>query len=140
VEPAEEQVPDSDQTQEQTDTRQDTRGSTGEIPDTANRIFYPEEIEQPKKKVKLKSQEELNLDADYEAKEKDDAWVTARAIWETNNPDQDRDAWKNAYSKSEIDSLPWEITTDADNYNIQEGYQQNAEQSENTLFNKLSKK
>ena len=140
VESTEEQVPDSDQTQEQTDTGQDTGRSTGEIPDTANRIFYPEEIEQPKKKVKLKSQEELNLDADYEAKEKDDAWVTARAIWETNNPDQDRDAWKNAYSKSEIDSLPWEITTDADNYNIQEGYQQNAEQSENTLFNKLSKK
>ena len=140
VESTEEQVPDSDQTQEQTDTEQDTGRSTGEIPDTANRIFYPEEIEQPKKKVKLKSQEELNLDADYEAKEKDDAWVTARAIWETNNPDQDRDAWKNAYSKSEIDSLPWEITTDADNYNIQEGYQQNAEQSENTLFNKLSKK
>ena len=140
VESTEEQVPDSDQTQEQTDTEQDTGRSTGEIPDTANRIFYPEEIEQPKKKVKLKSQEELNLDADYEAKEKDDAWVTARAIWEANNPDQDRDAWKNAYSKSEIESLPWELSNEEDNYNSSEGYQQNAEQSENTLFNKLSKK
>ena len=140
VEPAEEQVPDSSETQEGTTAEQDTGGSTGEIPHTKNAIFYPEELEDSKKKVKLKSQEELNLDADYEAKEKDDAWVTARAIWEANNPDQDRDAWKNAYSKSEIESLPWELSNEEDNYNSSEGYQQNAEQSENTLFNKLSKK
>ena len=140
VEPAEEQVPDSSETQEGTTAEQDTGGSVGEIPHTKNAIFYPEELEEPKKKVKLKSQEELNLDADYEAKEKDDAWVTARAIWEANNPDQDRDAWKNAYSKSEIESLPWELSNEEDNYNSSEGYQQNAEQSENTLFNKLSKK
>ncbi|MDB4257137.1 hypothetical protein N9827_00590 [bacterium] len=140
VEPAEEQVPDSSETQERTTAKQDTGGSVKEIPHTANAIFYPEELEDSKKKVKLKSQEELNLDADYEAKEKDDAWVTARAIWEANNPDQDRDAWKNAYSKSEIESLPWELSNEEDNYNSSEGYQQNAEQSENTLFNKLSKK
>ena len=140
VEPAEEQVPNSSETQEGTTAEQDTGGSTGEIPHTKNAIFYPEELEDSKKKVKLKSQEELNLDADYEAKEKDDAWVTARAIWEANNPDQDRDAWKNAYSKSEIESLPWELSNEEDNYNSSEGYQQNAEQSENTLFNKLSKK
>jgi hypothetical protein len=140
VEPAEEQVPNSSETQERTTAKQDTGGSVKEIPHTANAIFYPEELEDSKKKVKLKSQEELNLDADYEAKEKDDAWVTARAIWEANNPDQDRDAWKNAYSKSEIESLPWELSNEEDNYNSSEGYQQNAEQSENTLFNKLSKK
>ena len=140
VEPAEEQVPDSSETQEGTTTEQDTGGSVGEIPHTKNAIFYPEELEDPKKKVKLKSQEEINLDADYEAKEKDDAWVTARAIWEANKTDQDRDAWKNAYSKSEIESLPWELSNEEDNYNSSEGYQQNAEQSENTLFNKLSKK
>jgi uncharacterized protein YdcH (DUF465 family) len=141
VEPAEEQVPNSSETQEGTTTEQDTGGSTGEIPDTANRIFYPEEIEQPKKKVDLELPEELNPNSRYYAdREKDDAWVTDRAIWETNNPTEDREAWRNAFEKGEIDSLPWEITIDADNYNVQEGYQQNAEQSDNTLFNKLSKK
>jgi len=141
VEPTEEQVPNSSETQEGTTTEQDTRGSTGEIPDTANRIFYPEEIEQPKKKVDLELPEELNPNSRYYAdREKDDAWVTDRAIWETNNPTEDREAWRNAFEKGEIDSLPWEITIDADNYNVQEGYQQNAEQSDNTLFNKLSKK
>ena len=111
------------------------------IPPTRNRMFYREELEQePKKKTQLKSSEELSREAEYESKEQDDSWVTDRAIWETNNPDQDRAAWKSAYAKSEVDSLPWETQDIADNYNTQEGYQQNAEQSENTLFNKLSNK
>jgi len=114
--------------------------SLGAIPNTKNRMFYPEELENPKKKTQLKSSEELSREADYDSREKDDAWVTDRAIWETNNPDQDRAAWKNAFITSEIDSFPWEATDIADNYNTQEGYQQNAEQSERTLFNKLSNK
>jgi hypothetical protein len=113
----------------------------GNIPDTKNRMFYPEELDEPKKKVVLELPEESNPNSRYYAdREQDDAWVTARADWETRNPDADRAAWKHAFETGEIDSLPWETTTNADNYNAQEGYQQNAEQSENTLFNKLSKK
>jgi FtsZ-binding cell division protein ZapB len=116
-------------------------GDLGDIPDTKNRMFYPEELEEPKKKVVSELPEELNPNSRYYAdREQDDAWVTDRAIWESNNPDQDRDAWKNAFEKGEIDSLPWETTIEPDNYSVQEGYQQNAEQSDNTLFNKLSNK
>jgi len=116
-------------------------GDLGDIPDTKNRMFYPEELEEPKKKVVSELPEESNPNSRYYAdREQDDAWVTDRAIWESNNPDADRDAWKNAFEKGEIDSLPWETPTEPDNYNVQEGYQQNAEQSENTLFNKLSNK
>lgn len=111
------------------------------IPPTRNKFFYKEELEQQsKKKTPLESSEELNLKNSYEAKEQNDDWVTQRQIWESQNPNQDRDAWKTAYIKGEIDSLPWEENLDNDNYNSNEGYQQNAEQSENTLFNKLSKK
>ena len=111
------------------------------IPDTANRMFYPEELEEPKKKLALELPEESNPNSRYYAdREQDDAWVTDRAIWESNNPKEDRDAWKNAFEKGEIDSLPWEQPVEPDNYNASEGYQQNAEQSENTLFNKLSNK
>ena len=126
---------------EQTEVQHDGPSKTiGVIPDTKNRMFYPEEL-QPKKKVNLELLEELTQEVNYyEEKEQDDAWVTARAMWETNNPGQDRAAWKNAFETGEIDSLPWETTTNADNYNAQEGYQQNAEQNERTLFNKLSKK
>jgi hypothetical protein len=116
-------------------------GDLGDIPDTKNRMFYPEELEEPKKKVVLELPEESNPNSRYYAdREQDDAWVTDRAIWESNNPKEDRDAWKNAFEKGEIDSLPWEQPAEPDNYNASEGYQQNAEQSENTLFNKLSKK
>jgi hypothetical protein len=116
-------------------------GDLGDIPDTRNRMFYPEELEEPKKKVVLELPEESNPNSRYYAdREQDDAWVTDRAIWEANNPDADRAAWKHAFETGEIDSLPWERTAEPDNYNVQEGYQQNAEQSENTLFNKLSNK
>ena len=111
-----------------------------EIPDTANRMFYPEEFEEPKKKEPLKSQEESARDADYILKEQDDAFVTARADWEVANPEISREAWKEAFTTGEIDSLPWEQPAQADNYNTSEGYQQNAEQSATTLFNKLSNK
>jgi uncharacterized small protein (DUF1192 family) len=118
-----------------------TRQQNLDIPDTKNRMFYPEELEESKKKVELELLEELNPNIRYyEDREKDDAWVTDRAIWETNNPTEDRAAWRHAFETGEIDSLPWETTIESDNYNVQEGYQQNAEQSESTLFNKLSNK
>ena len=112
------------------------------IPDTANRMFYPEELEETKKKLASELPEESNPNSRYyEDREQDDEWVTARADWEASNPKEEREAWKDAFSKGEIDSLPWETLVKADNYNSNsEGYQQNAEQSESTLFNKLSKK
>ena len=137
VEPAEEQVPDSDQTQEQTNTGQDTGRSTGEIPDTKNRMFYPEELTEPKKKLEL--HEELKRTANYEAKENTQEFQDARQNWKTANPDQTLKHYKKLYIAGVIDSLPWEDETIDDNYNSNEGYTQNAEQSENTLFNKLKK-
>ena len=113
-----------------------------DIPDTANRMFYPEELEETKKKLASELPEESNPNSRYyEDREQDDEWVTARADWEASNPKEEREAWKDAFSKGEIDSLPWETLVQPDNYNSNsEGYQQNAEQSESTLFNKLSKK
>jgi hypothetical protein len=140
LEPAEEQVPNSDQTQKQTDTGQDTRGSIGEIPDTANRMFYPEELTEPKKKEeRLSSSEELKRTADYEAKESTQEFQDARQQWKTANPDQTLKHYKKLYIAGVIDSLPWEDGTVDDNYNSNEGYTQNAEQSDSTMFNKLKK-
>jgi len=130
----------------------------GNIPDTKNRMFYPEELEEPKKKVILESPEELNQEvnyyeekeiksleelkreADYELKEQDSTFQVSKTVWKDANPDQTLKHYKNLYVKGVIDSLPWEQTAQGDNYNTSEGYQQNAEQSESTLFNKLSKK
>jgi len=121
-------------------------------------MFYPEELEEPKKKVILESPEELNQEvnyyeekeiksleelkreADYELKEQDSTFQVSKTVWKDANPDQTLKHYKNLYVKGVIDSLPWEQTAQGDNYNTSEGYQQNAEQSESTLFNKLSKK
>ena len=132
VEPAEEQVPNSSETQEGTTTEQDTGGSTGEIPDTKNRIYYPNE-------VALNPQEEAR-EAEYKEKEKQEEFQLGKQAWKDSNPDQTLKHYKNLYVKGVIDSLPWETTSSVDNYNTSESYQQNEEQNESTLFNKLRDK
>ena len=91
-------------------------------------------------KKESKSPEELKREADYELKEKDETFQLNKATWKESHPDQTLKHYKNLFVKGVIDSLPWERTAEDDNYIVQEGYQQNAEQSERTLFNKLSKK
>lgn len=96
--------------------------------------------ELPKKKTQSKSSEELKREADYKLKEQDETFQLNKTTWKEANPDQTLKHYKNLYVKGLIDSLPWEQTATDDNYNTSEGYQQNAEQSDNTLFNKLSNK
>jgi len=88
---------------------------------TRNAMFYPEEAEAVK--------EEKIREQSYLEKELDSKFQTAKAAWKESNPEQTLKMWKNLYIKGKIDKLPWE-----------EGYTQNAEQSENTLFNKLQNK
>ena len=63
-------------------------GSSKSIPDTANRMFYPEELEQPK--VTKLTEEELNeLDTHP-------LWNDAKQRWKDDNPD---DTLKSAKAK-----------------------------------------
>ena len=90
--------------------------------------------EKPETKKKVESSERLK---DLEAKENDAEHVAARTQWKSDNPDQTLKHYKNLYAKGVIDSLPWEEVNTPDKYN--EGYQQNSEQDDSTLFNKLKK-
>jgi len=94
-------------------------------------------LEEPQKKS-LESSERLK---ELEAKEQDEAYQSAASEWKANNPDQTLKHYKNLYAKGVIDSLPWEQLDDADKYNTvnNEGYRQNSEQNDSTLFNKLKK-
>jgi hypothetical protein len=105
-----------------------------EIPNTANRMFYPEELKS-KKLTDIEQRE-----AEYTAKEQDINFQTAKETWKNENPELTIKHFKELYTKGLIDSLPWEQPAEPDNYNVSKGYQQNAEQSDSTLFNKLSKK
>jgi len=102
------------------------------IPNTVNRMFYKEELE--------KSTEEQSREDDYNAKEQDSVFQSNKTNWKDANPELTIKHYKNLYVKGIINSLPWELTSEPDNYNASEGYQQNAEQNSSTLFNKLSKK
>ena len=108
--------------------------------DDSDRVDGDEETVVTVEKKESKSQEELKREADYELKERDEIFQLNKATWKDANPNQTLKHYKHLYVKGLIDSLPWERTAEDDNYNVQEGYQQNAEQSESTLFNKLSKK
>ena len=109
------------------------------IPNTANRMFYPEELEEPKKKVALESldvsspltKEEVNRQTELDLKELEPTFQTQKNIWKEQNPDQTLKLWKTLYIKGKIDKLPWEDVSD--------GYSQNSEQNESTLFNKLKR-
>ena len=107
------------------------------IPDTKNRMFYPEELELKKS---LKSSEELKREQEYDLKEQDANFQVNKTTWKEANPDQTLKHYKNLYVKGVIDSLPWEKSAKADNYIAEEGYRQNAEQNETTLFNRLRSK
>ena len=108
--------------------------------DDPDRVDGDEETVVTVEKKESKSQEELKREADYELKEKEEIFQLNKATWKDANPDQTLKHYKNLYVKGLIDSLPWETPPQDDNYKAQEGYQQNAEQNENTLFNKLSNK
>ena len=63
--------------------------------------------------------------------ENDAEWTTAKRKWKDDNPDQNIKDWKQAYVSGRIHELPWAPK------NEQEGYVQNAEQSESSVWNKL---
>ena len=107
--------------------------------DDSDRVVESQQVDTVEKKD-IKSPEELKREADYNLKEQNETFQVSKTAWKEAHPDQTLKHFKNLYVQGKIDSLPWEQTAHVDNYIAQEGYQQNAEQSENTLFNKLSNK
>ena len=132
VEPAEEQVPNSDQTQEQTDTRQDTGRSTTAPEEELEEVIHdngpigptPVTFKPRKSNLDIKARE-----IEYDKKDNDQTYVDAKTSWKEDNPEETLKHYKNLYIHGKIDKLPWE----------KDEYQQNAEQSKDSLFNKLNK-
>ena len=139
MEPAEEQVPDSDQTQERTSTEQDTGGSAT-APEEVEEDITEEEIEEILEEPHVLDTPPDNIETeaekarreDYDAKHATDEWKTAKEEWKAEHPNETLKEKKLLYIKGLIDELPWEAKVD-------KGYEQNAEQSDDTLFNKLRK-
>ncbi len=65
--------------------------------------------------------------ADLAEKEQDTDHMSNRAAWKKDNPNETLKIYRRAYIEGKIKKLPWE------------GYKQNDEQSDNSLFSKLRK-
>ena len=102
VEPTEEQVPDSDQTQERTTTEQDTGGSAT----TPEQVVEKKESSSIKEGLLegLKAQRTKELDD----QENDTSWTEAKRQWKDDNPLETLKDYKEQYINGEIDHLPWE--------------------------------
>jgi len=103
------------------------------IPNTKNKIFYPEELESKKKTIE--SLEESDRAKALDEKENDVNITNAKQRWKSENPEDTAKFYKTLYIKGKIDSLPWE-----DPKYLPTGYVQNAEQNESTIFNRLRDK
>ena len=132
VEPDEEQVPDSDQTQERTSTEQDTGGSA-----TAS-----EEEVDSKKKVEssdVSKQRELEL----EEQEEDLDWKAAKQRWKDDHPGSTIKTYKEMYIRGVIDTLPWKsyvTKPDTIDQPSKDGYIQNEEQSNDSIWKRIGDK
>lgn len=85
------------------------------------------------------NQEEKRREQEYNEKEKDENFTLGKHRWKESNPDKTLKQYKHLYIKGLIDHLPWEDQEKEDNYKVQDSYQQNGEQNDNTLFNKLKR-
>ena len=163
VEHVEEQVPDSPQVREEPSAIQDT----GTDPEPVQEVEEPKKKElesSEESKEELPSDieqwnswvEAANAEAEKEGQmlfgkdnlkqqeikdrativknmETDAEWNKAKRSWKEDNPEQNIKDWKQAYISGRIHELPW-----AQYVNKQdEGYQQNAEQNENSVWKKI---
>ena len=160
VESTEEQVPDSDQVREEPSTVQDTGGSAEEVQVEDDQSPNPfaknfREVEEEKDITEeeleeileeephildtppdnIETEDEKARREEYDAKHATDEWKTAKEAWKAEHPNETLKEKKLLYIKGLIDKLPWEDKVEQKN----EGYEQNAEQGENTLFNKMRK-
>jgi len=93
------------------------------------------EDDEPEPTPKLEVKKELTVEEKAKRNKKyleslgeDNTYTKDTTAWKKDNPHETLKLYKAAYIEGKIDKLPWE------------GYIQNQEQSEESLFNKLSKK
>ena len=105
-----------------------------DIPDTANRMFYTEELDKPT--VQKYTEEQLDeLDLQPE-------WQDAKQRWKTDNPNETLKEHKQKYKAGIINTLPWEdyVQPELDSTDTKTEYIQNQEQSESSIWKTIGDK
>ena len=108
--------------------------SKSDIPDTANRMFYPEELN----KVTVQKYTEEQLDELDQQPE----WQDAKQRWKDENPNETLKEYKQKYTAGIIDKLPWEhyLNPDPTSNEDDPGYIQNQEQNESSIWKTIGDK
>ena len=125
----------TDGSNEQVEPNEIPLDETSKYPDTKNAFFYGNEIEESKKKdLRLRAQQsqaEKQRREYLDALEADASIAERKRQWKLDNPDENLKSWKTLYIQGRIDKLPWVPDKD--------GYVQNGEQSDNTIWKRLKK-
>lgn len=125
----------TDGSNEQVEPNEIPLDETSKYPDTNNAFFYGNEIEESKKKdLRLRAQQsqaEKQRREYLDALEADASIAERKRQWKLDNPDENLKSWKTLYIQGRIDKLPWVPDKD--------GYVQNGEQSDNTIWKRLKK-
>ena len=125
----------TDGSNEQVEPNEIPLDETSKYPDTNNAFFYGNEIEESKKKdLRLRAQQsqaEKQRREYLDALEADASIAERKRQWKLDNPDENLKSWKTLYIQGRIDKLPWVPDDD--------GYVQNGEQSDNTIWKRLKK-
>jgi hypothetical protein len=112
------------------------------IPNTINRMFYPEELDTKKKSIE--SSEELRLTEEQLDKlDELPAWNAAKQGWKDDHPNETLKDYKLKYLHGIINKLPWEdyLTEPHLHEDIEKSrYIQNQEQNENSIWNRIGDK
>jgi len=87
-----------------------------------------------KKDLELSVDNERKRAKDYREAEKSSTWNAAKKTWKEENPNETLKEHKKRYILGHIDELPWERYIDD-----QEGYVQNQEQTENSIWQRIKK-
>ena len=83
---------------------------------------------------------------ELEVQEKDDNWQQAKHHWKQDNPTLSLKMFKDLYLQGKIDKLPWEsyvtnrVKPDLTTVSYPEGYIQNAEQNEESIWKRIQEK
>jgi hypothetical protein len=156
VEPAEEQVPDSDQTQEGTSTEQDTGGSatTSEQVDSKKKTSSDlVTLDTLSDKEVISNELKTQRTKELEDQEQDEDWQTAKQVWKEDHPSLTLKTFKQLYIEGKIDHLPWEeykpkkfiakegnVQVSKETTDENEGYIQNAEQTDESIWKNIQNK
>ena len=78
---------------------------------------------------------------ELEEQEDDITWTEAKRLWKDDHPNHTLKSFKEKYLNGEIDELPWaKYKSDLLEDNEPEGYIQNAEQNEKSIWKRIGDK